>query len=95
MGRIRNEKPRNALKNRIKHSPTFLKEKKVLGVPAVVQWVKNLTAVAQVAVETQVQSPAQHCGLKDQELQHLLRRSQLQLGFDPWPRKFHLLWVQP
>ena len=30
-----------------------------------VQWVKNLTAVAQVAVEAQVQSPAQCSGLKD------------------------------
>ena len=29
------------------------------------QWVKNLTAVARVAVETQVQSPAQCNVLKD------------------------------
>ena len=29
-----------------------------------VQWVKNLTAVAQVAEEAQVQSPAQCSGLK-------------------------------
>ena len=29
------------------------------------QWVKNLTAVAQVAAEAQVKSPAQCSGLKD------------------------------
>ena len=34
------------------------------GVPAVVQWIKNPTAVAQVAVEAQVQSPAWHNGFK-------------------------------
>ena len=28
------------------------------------QWIKNLTSVAQVAVEVQVQSPAQCSGLK-------------------------------
>ena len=32
------------------------------GVPAVVQWVKNLTAAARVAVEVQVQSLAQAVG---------------------------------
>ena len=32
------------------------------GVPVLSQWVKNLTAAAQVAG---VQSPAQHSGLKD------------------------------
>ena len=34
-------------------------------VPAVVQLVRNLTIVAQVAVEARVQSPAWHNGLKD------------------------------
>ena len=29
-----------------------------------VQWVKNPVAVARVAAETQVQSPARHSGLK-------------------------------
>ena len=36
-----------------------------MGVPTVAQWVKNLTTVAQVAAEVQVQSPAQGNGLKD------------------------------
>ena len=35
------------------------------GVPAMAQWVKNLTVEAQVAVEVQVQFPAWHSGLKD------------------------------
>ena len=37
-------------------------------VSTVVQWVENLTAVAQVAVAAQVQSPAQHSELKDPAL---------------------------
>ena len=41
------------------------KKKNGTGVPAVVQWVKNLTAAAQVVVEMQVQSPAWCLGLKD------------------------------
>jgi len=35
-------------------------------VPTAVQWVKNLTAVAQITVEGQVQPLAQHRGLKIQ-----------------------------
>ena len=34
----------------------------------------------------QVQSPAQHCGLKDLVLPQLWCRSQLRLESDPWPR---------
>ena len=59
------------------------------GVPTVVQWIKNLTAVAQVAVEAWVQSLAWHSGLKEPALQ------QLWLGFKPWLRNFHMPWVQP
>ena len=43
-----------------------------MGIPAVVQWVKNPMAAAQVAVEMRDQSPALLSGLKD------LARSQLQ-----------------
>ena len=32
---------------------------------------------------------------KDLGLLQVWRRSQLQLGFDPWPGNFHMLWVQP
>lgn len=46
-----------------------------------VQWVKNPTVVALVAVEAQVPSPAWH--------------SEPRLGFSPWPGNFHILWVQP
>ena len=60
-------------------------------VPAVAQWVKNLTAAAQVAAEAQVQSPAQGSVLKDPALPQLRCRLQLQLGFSPWPRNFHIL----
>ena len=44
-----------------------------MGIPAVVQWVKNLTAVAWVAAEVGVPSPVQCSGLKDPgllQLQH-------------------------
>ena len=53
------------------------------------QWVKNPTAAARVTTEAQVRSPARHSGLKDPAL------SQLQLGFNPRPRDFHVLRVQP
>ena len=41
-------------------------EKEVCGVPAVVQWIKNLTVAAWVAVEVRVQFPALLSGLRFQ-----------------------------
>ena len=55
----------------------------MFGVPTVVQWVKNLTAAAQVAMEGWVQSLAQRSGLKDSLLPQLQRRLHLQLRFNP------------
>ena len=55
------------------------------GVPAVVQWVKNLTAAAQVAVEAQIWSLACRSGLKDAALLPLQHKSQLQLKINPYP----------
>ena len=49
-----------------------------------VQWVKNLTAEAWVAVEVWVRSLAQQSRLKDLALCRHNYRSQLQLGFNPW-----------
>ena len=60
----------------------------VLGVPIVLQWVKNPTAMAQVAAEAWVQSPAWYSRLKNPLLQLWLR-------FNLWPRNFHMLQVQP
>ena len=54
-------------------------------VPAVAQWVKNLAAVAQVAVAAQVRSLAQHSGLKDICL----------LNSIPGQELFHTLWTWP
>jgi len=51
----------------------------------VAQWVKNLSAVAQIRAEAQVRSLAQHGGLKDPSL------LQLSLVFNPWPENFHML----
>ena len=51
------------------------------GVPAVAQQEGQCPCSARM----QVQSPAQHSGLKDPALPQLLHRSQLQLGSDPWP----------
>lgn len=56
-----------------------------LGVPAVAQWVKKLTAATGVSVEAWVQSLAHHSGLKDLALP----------GFISWPRNFHTPWVWP
>ena len=54
-----------------------------------VQWVKNLTVVAQVAVKLQVQSLTWGSGLKDVVL------PQLQLRFNLWRRNLHMLQVWP
>ena len=57
-----------------------------------VQWVRNPTA-AQVTVEVWVLSPAWWSGLKELALLHLLHRSKPSLGFNPWPRSLHMLYM--
>ena len=64
------------------------------GVPTMAQWVKNLTAVAWVTVEVQVQSPAHCSGLKDLALPQLWHRWQLQLKFNPEPENFCIAEAQ-
>ena len=59
-----------------------------------VQWVKNLAAVAWVTVEAQVQYLARCSELKDLILPQLCHTSELSLRFNPWPRNFHVLQVQ-
>ena len=67
-----------------------------LGVSAVVQWVKNQTAATRVAaLAPQVPSSAQHSELRDPALPEVWQWCQLQLGFSPWPRNFHMLWDRP
>ena len=61
----------------------------ISAVPAMAQWVKDLTAVAQMAAEVQVRSLAWCSGLK------VLALLQLRLRFNSWPRNFHMLQVQP
>ena len=56
------------------------------GVEAGAQWV-NLHDLAGL-----IPGPAQR---KDPALLHLWHRSQMQLGFDPWPGNFHTPQVQP
>ena len=55
----------------------------ILGVPAMVQWLKNLTAVAWVFEEVQVRSPTLCSGLKNPALPQLCCRLQLWLGSIP------------
>ena len=59
------------------------------------QWVKKLTAVAQVDVDAWVRSLAWSNGLKDLVLPQLWHKSQLWLTFSSWPRNFHMLQVWP
>ena len=59
------------------------------GVPAVAQWIKNLTAGVWVAVEAWAPSSAQHSGLKN------LGLIQLQLTFSLWPGNLHMPQVRP
>ena len=67
----------------------------MFGVPTSRAVVKNLTVVTRVAAEARVLSLAQHSVLKDMELLQLQHRLQLRLGFNPWPRNFRMLRVQP
>ena len=62
----------------------------ILGIPAVVQWVKDLELSLQP-----LGSLAQHSGVNDPELPQLWYRSQLWLGFDPWAGNFRMPQVQP
>ena len=55
-----------------------------------VKWVKDLTAAALVTLETQFQCPAQHSWLNDPVLPQIQHKFQLRLGFNPWPRNFHM-----
>ena len=59
------------------------------GVPAVAQWVKNPIASARVTGEAWFRSPSWPSGLKDPVF------PQLQLGFNPWLRNFHMpqVWL--
>ena len=66
-----------------------------MGVPTVMQWVKNLTAVALVTAKAQVVSLAQCSGLKDLALPQLWHRLLLWLRFSPWLGNFHMPQVQP
>ena len=60
------------------------------GVPTGAEWVNNPTVAAPVSAEVWVCSFAQPSGLKGLALLQLWRRSQLQLGFSPWSRNFHM-----
>ena len=68
---------------------------KILGVPTVAEWVNNLTAAAGVNGEAEVQSVAQGRELKKLALLQLQHRSQLWIGFNPWPENFHMPLVWP
>ena len=48
----------------LKNNGTLTLESFIHRVPAMVQWVKNLTAEAQVTEEAQLPSPVWHSGLK-------------------------------
>jgi len=61
------------------------------GVPAMAQWAKDPTVVAQVAAGARVGSPAWPSGLKNPALLQLWCRSQSRLGVNPWPGNFHIL----
>ena len=61
----------------------FTFSKNLTGVATMTQWIKYPTAVAWVAAETWVQSPALCSGLKDLALWQRQCRSQLRLIFSP------------
>ena len=59
------------------------------------QWIRNLTAAAQVTEELWVQSPAQHRALEDPVLLQLWYGLQLCLGFNSRSGNFHMLQMRP
>ena len=63
----------------------FLKTLKI-GVPAVAQWFNDLACLC--GGVGLIPSSAQW--VKDAALTELWCRSQLRLGFDPWPGNFHM-----
>ena len=75
--------------------PNFFAQKFLLGVPTVVQLVKNPTTMAWVTAEVQIPSQAWHIGLRNPVLSQLQHGLQLQLGFNPWPRNFYMPQVWP
>ena len=66
-----------------------------LRVPTMAQWVKNLMAAAEVAMEAQVQSSVWGSRLKDLALVQLWCSLQLWLVFSPWLGNVHMLQVWP
>ena len=71
------------------------KKKKTAGVPTMAQWIKTLTAVAQVTTMAPVQCPQSPPpqSTVDPALQKLLRRSAVELlwfKFNLWSRNFHM-----
>ena len=59
------------------------------------QWVKNLTAAAQVVAEARLGPPVWCSRLKDPALLQPWPRSQLPLEFRPWPGNFNKVPVRP
>ena len=60
-----------------------------MGVPSLAQWVKNLTAAAQVTLKHWSDTQP---GTVDPVLPQMQHRSQLQLRSHPWPGNFHMPW---
>lgn len=65
------------------------------GVPAVVQWVRNPTAVAWITYGAASSIPGPLQWVKGLSVPELLPGSQLCLEFNPCAGNFHILWVQP
>ena len=60
----------------------------ILGIPAVVQWVKDLASLWWLRFD-----PQPGWWVKDPVLLQLWCRLQLWLRFNPWLGNFHVLWV--
>ena len=66
-------------------------ERKLIGVPTVAEWVKDLAVSLQrlgLVLRHSYDSPAWHSGLRI-----WCSYSQLRLRFDPWSGNYHVLWI--
>ena len=76
-------------------SVLFMHKIDFCGVPAVVQRVKKSSIVSLQQLRLLLKCGSIPSPVQGTALPQLWHRWNLRLGFNPWPRNFHMLWVPP